>query len=83
MRSILEMVADVFVHQALEMALVLYDHVIEQFAAAAADESLGDAVLPRTLEADSLRLASAWRTNRIYAEPKLPLLIQISIFRCR
>ena len=48
-------VAEVFVHKALEMALVENeDHVIEQVPAAVPDESLGHAVLPGTLKTGRL-----------------------------
>ncbi len=49
-------VAEVFVHKALEMALVENDHVIEQVPAAVPDESLGHAVLPGTLKTGPLGL---------------------------
>jgi len=38
------------------MALVENDHLVEQIAAAVADEALGNAVLPRTAEAGSFGL---------------------------
>ena len=49
-------IADVFVHEALQMALVEYDHMVEQIPTAVADESFGNTVLPRASEAGSLRL---------------------------
>jgi hypothetical protein len=55
MRSILVVVADVFVHQAFQMAFIDNDYMVEQIAATVADEALGDTVLPWTSEAGPLR----------------------------
>jgi thiamine biosynthesis protein ThiC len=49
-------VDDLFVYQAFQRALVQYDHLVEQVAAADAEESFGNAVLPGTVEDGSLRL---------------------------
>jgi N-acyl-D-aspartate/D-glutamate deacylase len=51
MRSVVVVVADVLGHQALKMAFVEDDDVIEQVSAAVADEAFGNAVLPRAAEA--------------------------------
>jgi len=56
MSAIIVVVADVFRHEALEMPLVENDDMVEQIATAVADEALRNAVLPRTAEADPLRL---------------------------
>ena len=56
MGSILVVVADVFVHQSLQMTFVQHDHVIEEVVAAVTDEALGHAILPRTSEAGTFRL---------------------------
>jgi hypothetical protein len=56
MRSVLVVVVDVVVHQALQMSLVENDHMIEQFSAAAPHESLRNTVLPGTLKAGSFGL---------------------------
>jgi len=53
---IIVVVIDVLVHQAFEMALIEDDHVVEQIAAATADEALGNTILPRALKAGSLGL---------------------------
>lgn len=49
-------VADVFGHQTCEMALVEYDHMIEQFTMTAADEPFRNAILPGTAKAGAFRL---------------------------
>jgi hypothetical protein len=49
-------VINVLVHEALQMALIDHDHVIEQIASATADEALRDSVLPWALKACSLGL---------------------------
>ena len=56
MRPVLVVIADVFVHEALQMALMENNHMIEQVATTGADPALGHAVLPRTAEAGSLGL---------------------------
>ncbi len=56
MGSVLVVIADVLIHQPLPMASVQYDHMIEQIAAAVADEALGHTVLPRAAEAGSFGL---------------------------
>ena len=56
MRPVLVVVADVLIHQAFEMPFIENDHVIDQIAAAIADPTFGDTVLPRTPEAGSLLL---------------------------
>ena len=48
MRAVVVVVVDVLVHEALKMALVENDNMIEQIAAAVTDEAFGYAVLPRT-----------------------------------
>ena len=55
MRPVVVVVADVLGHEPFQMAFIEHDHMVEQIAAAVADEALSDAVLPRTLEAGSLR----------------------------
>ena len=55
-RPVLVVVADVLVHQAFQMPLIYDDHVVEQVTAAVADPTFGDAILPRTAVAGSLRL---------------------------
>lgn len=47
-------VVDEFAHEALEMAFVEDDHMIEQVATAGANKPLADAILPWALEACSL-----------------------------
>lgn len=59
MRSIIVMVVDIHCHKAFQMALVKHNHMVEQIAAAVADEPLSHAVLPRAFEGS---------TDRIYAE---------------
>ena len=56
MRSVLVVVTDVLIHQAFQMPFIENDHMVEQIAAAVADPTLGNAVLPRTSEAGSLWL---------------------------
>jgi len=41
-------IADVLIHQALQMPFIQNDHMVEQIAAAVANPTLGDAVLSRT-----------------------------------
>ena len=43
---------DVLVHQPFQMPFIQHDHLVEQIVTATADPALGDAVLPRTAEAD-------------------------------
>ena len=50
MRPVLVEVTCVFGHEAMQVAFVQDNHMIEKIAAAATDKSLGDAVLPRALE---------------------------------
>ena len=49
-------VMDVLVHQPFQMPFIQHDHTVEQIVTATADPALGDAVLPRTAEADPLGL---------------------------
>ena len=53
--SVLVIIADVFVHQPFQMALIEHDYMVEQVAAATADEALGDSILPRALERSANR----------------------------
>lgn len=48
-------VAHVFSHKTVKMFFVGYDGMIEQVASAIANPAFGDAILPRTSEAGSLR----------------------------
>ena len=56
MRPVVVIVANVLVHQPLQMAFVENDYVVEQIAAAVADPAFGNAVLPGTAEAGPLGL---------------------------
>ena len=56
MGAVLMVIADVLSHEALQMALVENDHVVEQVPAAVADPTVGNAVLPRTAETGPLGL---------------------------
>ena len=56
MRSIFMVVPDVFVHQPFQMPLIHHDHMVDQITAAVANPALGNAVLPRTSEADPFGL---------------------------
>ena len=56
MSPVIVVVADVLVYQALQVAFIENDHMIEQIAAAASDESFGNAVLPGALQAGALGL---------------------------
>jgi hypothetical protein len=69
MCAILEIVADVFVHQAFQMPLIENDHVVEQIPAAGAYPAFRNTVLPWTSEARPL-----WpvpRQNSIRTENEL------------
>ena len=54
LRPVIMVVLDVLSHEPLQLAFVKHDDVVQQIAAAVADEALGDAVLPRTSETCSL-----------------------------
>jgi len=56
MCPVVVVVADILLHQSAEMAFVQHDDMIEQVAATVPNPALSEAVLPRTLEARSLRL---------------------------
>jgi len=55
-RPVIVEVANIFVHEALQVAFIQHDHVVEQIAAAGANPTFGHTVLPRTAEAGSFRL---------------------------
>jgi hypothetical protein len=59
MCPVVVVVANVFGHEPFQVALVEHNNVIEQVAAAGADESFGNAVLPRAFERSA---------NRFYVE---------------
>jgi len=56
MCSILVIIPNVLIHQALPMPFIENDHMVEQIAAAVADPSFGNAVFPQTAEAGPLGL---------------------------
>ena len=56
MGAILEIVEDVFVHQAFQMPPIENDHMVEQIPAAGAYPAFRNAVLPWTSEAGALGL---------------------------
>jgi hypothetical protein len=64
------LVVDEFAHEALEMAFVEDDHMIEQVATAGANKPLTDAILPWALEACSLGLdpEALDRRNYLFVE---------------
>jgi hypothetical protein len=59
MSSVVMIVANVFVHQVFQMALVEHNHVVKQITPASADPAFGHAVLPGTSDRG---------TNRPYAQ---------------
>ena len=63
-------IADVLVHQAFQMAFIESDNVVEQIAAAVADPTLGDTVLPRTAETGSLgpNAEALYRVDHFFIE---------------
>ena len=56
MRPVVVVVADVFTHQALEMAFVQDDHMVEQVSTAVSYPAFGDTILPWAAKAGSLGL---------------------------
>jgi hypothetical protein len=48
MRPVLVVVADVLIHQALQMAFIENDHMVKQIAAAVANPVLSNVILPQT-----------------------------------
>jgi hypothetical protein len=56
MSPVFMVVADVFTHEAFQMALIEDNDVSEKIPAAVTEPALCNAVLPRTLKAGSLRL---------------------------
>ena len=56
MRPVVMVIAEVFVHQAFQMALIENDDMIEQVSATASYETFANAILPWSLKAASLRL---------------------------
>jgi len=56
MGSVVVKVADVLVHEALQMSFIQNDHMIEQISTAVSDPALSNTVLPRTSVAGPLRL---------------------------
>jgi hypothetical protein len=55
MCPVIVVIADVFGHEPFQVAFIQDDYVVEQVAAAVADEAFGDAVLPGTLEGSANR----------------------------
>lgn len=56
MRPVIVEIADVLIHQALQVSLVHINQMIEQVSTTVANPTLGDAVLPRTSGAGALGL---------------------------
>ena len=50
MRAVFVVIANVFRQQTIEMSLIQRNYVIQQVSTAAFNPTLGNAVLPRTLE---------------------------------
>ena len=57
MGSVLVVVADIFVHESLQMPFIEHDHMVQQVAAAASYPTLGHSVLPRTAKCGANRLS--------------------------
>jgi hypothetical protein len=56
--SVLMIVTDVITHQPTQVIFIQDDHVVQQFPSAAADPTLRDSLLPRTLVGGSDQLAT-------------------------
>jgi hypothetical protein len=63
MCPVVVVVTDVFVHQAFQMPFIENDHMVEQITVAVTGPTLGNAILPRTSVAGSLRLDVARATS--------------------
>lgn len=74
-------VVDEFVHEALEMAFVEQDHMIEQVATAGANKPLRNAILPRALEARSLGLNPEALDRRNYVFVEIRPTIEDQVLR--
>ena len=83
MCSVVVVVADIFGHEAFEMAFVENDDVIEQVSAATTHKAFGNAVLPRAAEAGAFGLdAEALdRVDHLFAEVRGA--VEDQILRCR
>ena len=78
--SVLVVVANILVHQPLQVALVEHDHMVEQVAAAVAHEALCNAVLPRAFErsANGFYAKDFRRCQNLSAESGVAVVNQIA-----
>ena len=80
MSPIFMVVIDVLVQEALQMALIQHDHVVEQVTAAVADKALRDSVLPWAQQTRSLGLNTEAldRINHILIEVRAAIEYEIA-----
>jgi len=83
MSPVFVIVVDVFVHEALEMASVQNDNVIEQISAAGTSEAFRHAVLPGASEAGSLGLNAKALSGVDHFLIEVCAAIKDQISRCR
>jgi hypothetical protein len=76
-------VADVLIHEALQMPFIEHDHMVEQIAAAVSDPAFSDAILPRTAEAGSFRLNAKTFDGIDNFFIELCAAIEDQVLRCR
>ena len=69
-RPVIVEVANIFVHEALQVAFIQHDHVVEQIAAAGAYPSFGHTVLPWASEAGALKLLIVATTSSLKLLPR-------------
>ena len=79
MRPIPVVIADVVTHEAFQMMFVEYDHMIKQFATAAANEPFRNAILPGTSETGPFRLdtEALYGTDDVAVEIRGPIKDQV------
>lgn len=80
MRSILVVVADIFVEKAFQMPFVEHNHMIQQVAAATFHPTLGDSVLPGALERSSLGFARHCSDGGNYFQSELLVPVKDQVF---
>src|ERR1035438_796063 len=75
-RSVVVIIGNVLREESLQMTLIQRDYVVEQVAAAASDPTLGDAILPGTLNRGADRCHVQRANRRWHSQAVLRVMVE-------
>src|SRR5947209_2762661 len=82
MRSVIVVILDVFIHQALEVTFVDRNHMVKRIPATVSNPSLCNTILPWTLETGSLGLDAETPYSVCHFFTEVSAAVEDQVLRC-